>query len=383
MNEWLTEQDKKWADEVWDKLDRKLTIVAERSEDKLPFMTEDKMHNDMSETHPNCWTNGFWPGLMWLMYVGTGKERFMEIARKGEEKLDGVLGMPDKLSHDVGFIWKLAAGPDWELTGSVDAHRRLRRAADHLSARFNPAGGFIRAWDWGSSLGEKAGWTIIDTLMNLPLLSWASRETQDPRFDYVAHAHYAKAMEYHVRPDGSVKHVCVFDPHTGEYLSEGGPECWTQGYGEGSSWSRGQAWAIYGYVLGYIHTGRQEYLDTAKRVAHYFIASVCEDWLPRCDFRSPKEPVYYDASAGACAACGMLEIAKQVPEYEKELYVRSALHILKALEKNFADWNEDTDFIIGNSTGSYKSDHNLNIIYADYYFAEAIYKLKDLGPLFW
>lgn len=380
IEELLTEYDKKWADEVWEKLDQKLSVVGERSEHKLPFQTADSIHNDMTESNIYCWTNGFWPGLMWLMYAGTGKERYMEIARTGEEKLDRALDMPERLSHDVGFMWKLAAGPDWELTGNPEAKKRLRKAADFLSARFNSVGGFIRAWDWGSSPAEKAGWTIIDTLMNLPLLCWASRETQDPRYMQVALAHYNKAKEHHVRPDGSVKHVCIFDPNTGDYIQESD---FTQGYAPGTSWSRGQAWAIYGYTLGYIHTGKQEYLDTAKRVAHYFIANVCNDWLPKCDFRSPKEPVYYDASAGACAACGMIEMAKVLPDNEKELYLRAALNILQALEKNFADWSEDTDFVLNNSTCSYRTEQNVHIIYADYYFAEAIYKLKDLGPLFW
>lgn len=383
MEKLLTEQEKKWIDSIWAKLDEKLSVVGERSKEKLPFMTKDHMHDDMAETNIHCWTNGFWPGLMWLMYAGTGKERYMEIARKGEEKLDKALDIPERLSHDVGFIWKLAAWPDWEFTGNVEAKRRLRKAADHLAGRFNPAGGFLRAWDWGATPGEKAGWTIIDTMMNLPLLFWASEETQDPRFEEIAVSHMKRVMEQHIRPDGSVKHICVFDPFTGEYIREPGQDEACQGFDAGSSWSRGQAWALYGFVLAYIHTGKQEYLDTSKKVAHYFIANVCGDWLPKCDFRSPAEPVYYDSSAGVCAACGLIELARVVPEYEKALYLSSAMSILKAIEANFADWSGETDYIIDKSSGSYKADHNLHIIYADYYFAEAIYKLKGFETLFW
>ena len=239
-------------------------------------------------------------------------------------------------------------------------------------------GEFIRAWKWGKNIGDKAGWTIIDTMMNLPLLYWASVENQDPRFKFAAMKHADKAMTSHMRPDGSVRHISIHDPETGERINEEAG----QGYAVGSSWSRGQAWAIYGYALSYIHTGKQEYLDTAKQAAHYFIANVCDDWLPKCDFRSPADPVYYDSSAGACAACGMIELAKIVPEYEKKFYLNAAINILKAIEKNFADWSKDTDFVIGMSSRAYISEQNMNIIYADYYFTEAIYKLKGFELLF-
>ena len=136
-----------------------------------------------------------------------------------------------------------------------------------------------------------------------------------------------------IRPDGSSNHICCLDPMTGEMLDNPGG----QGYESGSSWSRGQAWALYGFALSYRHTGDQKYLDAAKRVAHYFIANlVRSDFLPLCDFRQPSEPVYYDSTAGACAACGFLEIAEHVGELEKPLYVDAAMRVLKAWKKNGA-----------------------------------------------
>lgn len=375
----LTTEQKQWVDQVWEKLDDKLAVVAVRSRNKLPSESYEKLHNDMSREKIQYWTNGFWPGLMWLMYAGTGKDVYKRTAETGEALLDGAFEEPEKLTHDVGFMWKLASGPNYQLTGNHKSWQRMRRAADHLMGRFNPVGEYIRAWNWGASIGEKAGWTIIDTMMNLPLLYWASEENQDPRFKFAAMKHADKALTSHIRPDGSVRHIAIHDPMTGERIDEAPG----QGMEIGSSWSRGQAWAIYGYILSYIHTGKQEYLDTAKNVAHYFIANVCDDWLPKSDFRSPAEPVYYDTSAGACAACGMLELAKVVPEHEQKLYVNAALNILKAIEAHFADWSKDTDFVIGMASKAYTFDMNINIIYADYYFAEAIYKLKGFEPLFW
>jgi len=376
----MEENQKEWVAKQWEKLDKKLQVVAVRSRGKIPYSTDEKLHNDCSETEIYRWTNGFWPGLMWLMYVGTQNEEFRKTAEICEAQLDEALLLPDKLSHDVGFMWKLAAGPDFQLTGNRESWRRLRRAADHLMARYNPVGGFIRAWDWGEEYkGKEAGYSIIDCMMNLPLLYWASEQAYDPRFKFAAMSHCDKTMENHVRPDGSVKHIVVYDPNNGDVVKDLGG----QGYKQGSSWSRGQAWGLYGFVLSYIHTGKQEYLDTAKRIAHYFIACVCDDWLPKCDFRAPFEPLYYDTSAGTCAACGLIELAKNLPEDESRLYLSAALKLLQAIEENFVDWSEDTDFIVDKATTAYQYEHNTHIIYADYYFTEAIYKLKGFEPLFW
>lgn len=376
----MTGMQKNWVDDQWEKLNHKLEKVAVRSRGKIPFASAEKMHDDQAKKEIYGWTNGFWPGLMWLMYVGTGNEEYKITAKIAEKQLDEALLIPEKLSHDVGFMWKLASGPDVQLTGDLESWRRVRRAADHLMARYNPVGGFIRAWNSEGSTINHAGWTIIDCLMNLPLLYWASEQVNDPRFKFAAISHTDKAMKYHVRPDGSVRHIVIYDPQTGEFLKDGGG----QGFKQGSSWSRGQAWALYGFVLGYIYSGKEEYLETAKKIAHYFIACVCDDWLPKCDFRSPNEPVYYDSSAACCAACGMIEIAKAVPEYEKKVYLNAAMNILMAVESKFADWSEDTDFVITNSsTTAYQYEQNINIIYTDYFYTEAIYKLKGFEPLFW
>lgn len=159
-----------------------------------------------------------------------------------------------------------------------------------------------------------------------------------------------------------------------------------QGYASGSAWSRGQSWAIYGFALSYLHTGKKEYLETAKKVAHYFIAEVSKtDWVPVVDFRSPKNPVMIDTSAGLCAACGLLEIAKHVDDLEKDLYTDAAINILKATEANYAIWDEEKDGLIDCATGSYHDEPwtEVPIIYSDYYFVEAILRLLDKDFLIW
>jgi unsaturated chondroitin disaccharide hydrolase len=242
-------------------------------------------------------------------------------------------------------------------------------------------GNFIRAWN-----GDHTGWIIIDCMMNIPLLYWASGETDDPRFMYIAKAHADTAMNVLVRPDGSCNHIAILSPETGEYLETPGG----QGYAPGSSWSRGQSWGVYGFALSFRHTGEQKYLDTAKRIAHYVIANFAQnDWLPPLDFRAPIQspvPVRYDSTAAMICACGLLEIADHVDEYERAFYTGAALKLLKSCEKAFADWNIKTDGIIGKGTGAYHGgpgDMEVPIIYGDYFFVEAVLRLLGKDFLIW
>jgi unsaturated chondroitin disaccharide hydrolase len=220
-------------------------------------------------------------------------------------------------------------------------------------------------------------------MMNIPLLYWASGEMNDPRFSFIAQNHSDTALNILVRPDGSCNHIAVLSPETGECLETPGG----QGYAAGSSWSRGQSWAVYGFALGFRHTGRQEYLDTAKKTAHYVIANFAlNNWLPVVDFRAPPDPEKYDSTAAMIAACGLLEIASCVGEYEKLFYTAAALKTLRAGERTFADWNTETDGIIGKGTGSYHGgpdDTEVPIIYGDYFFVEAILRLLGKDFLIW
>lgn len=373
----ITDADKKWVDEIWSKIDNKLKVVAPLNKDKIPYTTVDGVYNDMAKEDITWWTNGFWPGMMWLMYVGTKNEMYREIAENAEKMLDAAFEEYDHLHHDVGFMWHISSGVNYRLFGGKKSRVRTSIAADMLASRYNASGKYIRAWN-----EDKVGWVIIDCMMNIPLLYWASDEYKDPRFKYIAMNHADTVMKTHIRPDGSVNHIVDLDPVTGEPKQAFGG----QGYELGSSWSRGQAWAIYGYVISYLHTGKQEYLDTAKKVAHYFIANVCDDWLPKADFRCPDEPVIYDSTAGACTACGLLEIAKVVPEHEKKLYLNAAMNLLKAMEKNFCNWTTEEQSILQMGTEAYfcrPQGKHAAIIYGDYYFIEAIYKLKGFDMLFW
>lgn len=373
----ISEQDKQWVDKIWQKIDNKLTAIAPLNKDKIPYTTQNGIFNDMNKEDITWWTNGFWPGMMWLMYVGTKKEIYKEVAENAEKLLDRAFSEYDDLHHDVGFMWHISSGVNYRLFGEKTSRVRTSMAANMLAARYNPSGKYIRSWN-----DDLVGWVIIDSMMNIPILYWASEEYKDDRFKYMAINHADTVLRTHIRPDGSVNHIVNLDSITGEAIETFGG----QGYEVGSSWTRGQAWAIYGFVLSYIHTGKQEYLDAAKRVAHYFIANVCDDWLPKVDFRSPEEPVIYDTTAGACTACGLLEIAKIVPKYEKKLYLNAAMQLLRSMEEKFCDWTLEEQSILQKGTEAYNcrpQGKEVPIIYGDYFFIEAIYKLKGFDMLFW
>lgn len=366
-----------WIEAFLQKIENKLRIVAPLVKTEIPYTTNEK--GEYVETDKasgvQWWTNGFWAGLMWLTYLRTGDETCKNIAEASEKRLDDAFMLFNGLHHDVGFMWLLSAVAHYRIDGNELSKTRGMHAATLLAGRFNHDAEFIRAWNQ-----DFTGWSIIDSMMNIPLLYWASEETQDPRFRAIAMKHADTAMRCFVRADGSVNHIVSFDPNTGEVLETPAG----QGYASGSSWSRGQAWALYGFVLSYIRTGKRDYLDIAKRVAHYFVANIPEDGVPSVDFRAPKEPVLKDTSAGAIAACGLIEISKHVGEFEKDMYTKAAEMILKGLEQH-CDFSLTNQSILQNSTEQYheKQGHHIPLIYGDYFLVEALMKIKGNELLFW
>ena len=374
----LIAENKAWIDATYEKMEKKLRAMAVRSRDIIPYgVDENGRHIDVTEKIAQ-WTNGFFGGLNAMMYEYTGAVEYLECAKAQEKKLDRALREKwELLHHDVGFQWHILSGALWRITGDRGSLARNFYAANTLAGRFNIDGGYITAWN-----GEKhQNWTIIDSLMNIPQLYWLSRELGDDRYKRIAMAHADMAMCDHLRDDGSVAHIVEHDRETGEVVRTFGG----QGYAEGTSWSRGQSWAVYGFTLSYIHTGEYRYLNAAKRVANYFIANCCDDWLPRIDFRAPAEPVYYDSTAGVITACGLIELGKILPEGEGGMYTHAALKMLHAIEESFGNFDEDNDCMIGYGSGRYPvpgqfdektAGVHMSIIYGDYYFAEAILKLR-------
>jgi unsaturated chondroitin disaccharide hydrolase len=243
-----------------------------------------------------------------------------------------------------------------------------------LASRFVLGGGFIEAWNGRGAENI----TIIDTLMNLPLLYWASREISNDRYKRIAMAHADAAIKTHLRPDGSVAHIVEHDRESGEVIRTFGG----QGYAEGSAWSRGSAWAIYGFTLSYIHTGEERYLKAAISAADYFISGISQDGTVPVDFKAPLEPKIIDTSAAACAACGMIELGKILKAPGGKAYTDAAIRLLSVIDSKYANYETGVDYLLSCGTVNYPTDGDFEkaevhvpIIYADYFYTEAILKL--------
>ena len=379
---YLEEKDLAWAQETLERTAHKLEKVAQRSAEKIPYTTVDGVHDDKSgDKEIGWWTNGFWGGIMWQMYTLTGKEIYRNIAEQNEKKLDADLMDYEKLDHDNGFKWLPTAVADYRVTGNRSSKNRGLLAAGNLAGRYNCAGKFIRAWnDWPNSKVDRRGWAIIDCMMNLPLLYWASEETGDPRFSQIAANHADTAMKAFIRGDGSANNIVEFDPASGEMIKSYGG----QGYGEGSSWTRGQSWGLYGFILSYLHTQNNAYLETAERIANYFIANIPDSGLIPVDFRQPEDVKLEDSTAAAIASCGLIELARQKDGRQQKIYLNAALKMLQALTKNSFNWNEEEDNLLTKCTAAYHDEkHEFSIIYGDYFFLEALMKLADKELFIW
>ncbi|TLS51853.1 glycosyl hydrolase [Paenibacillus antri] len=369
-----------WAQSAWNQVIGKVSHTSARIGPAFPHAS---VNGTYALEPAHWWTAGFWPGLLWLLYRDTKDEALRNIAEACEEKLDQVIADYYRLDHDIGFMWTLTGVARYKLLGNEDSKRRALLAANLLAARFNIQGKYIRAWNPWKPGENNAGWAIIDCMMNLPLLHWASEATGDPRFKHIAVAHADTVLEHFIRPDGSAYHIVIFDPLTGEKVGVNGG----QGYSAESAWSRGTAWALYGMALSYRHTGDERYLQAAKRAAHFFLANLPEDHVPHWDFRLPAEvPKHRDSSAGACAACGLLLLAKQVDVVESELYRQAGERILRSLYERYGTFDkEDEEGLILHGTSHYPEGRNIDVplIYGDYYFVEGLSQLLGHGELFW
>lgn len=377
MKDRVCMEDIQWVDETYYKIVDKITAECKRLGNYIPYISKQGRYTDYGAEDIAFWTNGFWGGILWQLYAASGNDLFKEKAISNEERLDRAVEEYLGIHHDVGFMWLHTAVANYKITKNEKSRVRGLHAANLLSGRYNPSGNFISAWN-----ENRPGWIIIDSMMNVPLLYWASEETGDPRFKQVALNHIDTVIKNLVRPDGSVHHIAVLDTEDGTLLEYPSG----QGYESGSSWSRGQAWGIYGFAISYRHMKNIQYLDIAKNIANYFLANVSQSgYIPKVDFRCPAEPIMWDTTAAVCAVCGMLEISEHVNELEKEFYVNGALEILKSVEKNYCNWNCEEDGIVQYGTVAYHRPDEIHvpIIYGDYFFIEAIMRLRGQGIFIW
>ncbi|MFD1670737.1 glycoside hydrolase family 88 protein [Agrilactobacillus yilanensis] len=366
-----------WVDMYLDKAIQKIKVENEHLKGGTPYIPYDGRYTDvMTERGIDWWTNGFWSGILWQLFNYTKEKNFKESAIIQEKRLDRALYEFKDIHHDVGFIWLLTSVAHYKLTKNTQAYRTGIHAANLLAGRYNIDGHFLVAWN------DHPGWVIIDSMMNIQLLYWASAETKDPRFEKIASQHANTVAKYLVREDGSVGHIASFNENTGEFIEQ----LAGQGVQPNSAWSRGNAWGIYGFALAYRHTKNPTYLKMAQLIADYFISEIRKtNFIPVVDFRAPIVPELHDTSAGLIAACGLLEIAKWCPERKRQYFKKISKDILVAVEKKYADWSFDEDGIIGGGTEAYHrpATYEVPLIYSDYFFVEALLQLKGKAAFLW
>lgn len=320
------------------------------------------------------WTSGFWPGELWYLYEYTGDEKWKKAADQYTQYLKPLSVLPAG-DHDLGFQVFNSAGNGFRLTGDSEYKDFVLMTADTLATLFNPLIGTILSWPVKRDIYPHN--TIVDNMINLELLFWASKNGGDRSLYDLAVTHAEKTMENHFREDYSAYHVLVYDTITGDKIRG----ITHQGYADESMWARGQTWAIYGYTMVYRETKDPKFLDFAHKVAGVYLDRLPNDMIPYWDFDAPNIPDEpRDASAATIAASALLELSGYTED--KNLaseYREKAAAMLEELSTNYQSKDENTALLM-HSTGHHPggSEIDASIIYADYYYVEALLRLKKI-----
>jgi unsaturated chondroitin disaccharide hydrolase len=320
------------------------------------------------------WVGGHWVGLLWLAYAYTQDPDLEKAARNWAARL--APRQFDLTTHDLGFLFELSHVLGFQLTGDVTLKPPALQAAETLSRRFNPRGGYFQAWGPPDAFFELRGRAIVDTMMNLELLFWARQETGEPKFAQMAVSHARTVIKHQIRPDFSTSHVIDFDPESGEFLKQDTH----QGWSTDSCWSRGQSWAVCGFGDCYRATGDALFLETARHLAEYALHNLPPDQVPYWDYRSPDIPDdVRDSSAASILASGLLNLSELDPDPESASRWRSrAGAILQSLWENYSSRGTSEPSILIHGTRSKPHglvDHGL--IYGDFYLLEALLHLLE------
>lgn len=325
------------------------------------------------------WISGFFPGSLWQMYEFSRDEKWLKAAHHftrniEQEKYNGG-------THDMGFKLFCTYGTGYRLTGRREYRDVLIQGANTLITRFNPKVGCIRSWDHHADKWDYP--VIIDNMMNLELLFWATRETGDSTYFNIAKIHAETTLKNHFREDNSSYHVISYDTLTGEVVKKNTH----QGYAHESAWARGQAWGLYGFTMAYRETGDKRFLEKARGIAAFILnhPRLPEDMIPYWDFDAPEIPdTERDASAGAIISSALFELSAYCEEMERDRYLAAAEKILASLSSAvyLAEPGTNNFFLLKHSVGNHPGGREIDVplAYADYYFLEAnLRKLKLSG----
>jgi unsaturated chondroitin disaccharide hydrolase len=321
------------------------------------------------------WVSGFYPGTLFYLYEGTKDEALYEA---GLAKLPLMEPIKTIDSHDIGFMMYCSFGNANNIDPKPAYKDILLTSAKSLTKRFNPVVGCTMSWS--SKPGEFR--VIIDNMMNLELLMWATKVSGDSSYAKIAISHANTTMKNHFRPDYSSYHLVNYNPATGGINKKQT----VQGYADDSAWARGQGWGLYGYTMMYRETGDKKYLDLAKNIAEFILnhPNLPADKIPYWDFNAPGQPdTYRDSSAGALYASALIELARYVDAASGSKYINAAETMIRTLstDRFKAAYGENGGFILKHGVGHLPKPALIDVplTYGDYYFVEAMLRYKKLG----
>jgi len=330
------------------------------------------------------WTSSFWNGMLWLSYLHTRDEVFRHA---GEVTLEDYQNRLQKRietnTHDLGFLYILSAKAEYLITQNQKARETALLAADLLMERYHPKAGIIQAWGNLEDPNQR-GRIIIDCLMNIPLLFWATKETKNPTYREAALSHLARTRETIIRPDATTYHTYYFDTETGVPLRG----VTAQGYSDDSCWARGQAWGIYGLALAYTYTLDNGCLVDAKRLADYFLSHLPSDDVCYWDLIFTDGDEERDSSASAIASCGLMLLASILPkgDCDGERYQRKALDMLSSLSNAYTTKDKaESNGILMHAVYGKPNNSGIDecVIWGDYFYMEALGTVLGSAIRFW
>ena len=340
--------------------------------DKLPrTLNED---GSVKDCGISSWPSGFFPGSLWLLYQLTDDDAVRDMAEEETVKLAPILCCP--INHDIGFQINCSYGNAYRQTGDEKYLPLIEDAARALAGRFNPTVGATLSWE----PGERGKYpVIIDNMMNLELLEYASKLFECDSLQEIAVTHAETTIRNHFRPDYSTWHMLDYDPATGEVLRR----VTVQGYSDDSAWARGQAWGLYGFTMMYRETGREEFLAQAEHIARMLLERLPADGIPWWDFDDPDIPNYRDASAGAILASAFIELSTltQDKKLSRACFSTAEKQIRTLSSPEYlALPGENGNFLLKHSVGNLPSGVEVDVplTYADYYFLEALCRYNAL-----
>lgn len=377
----------------FDRAARQYTLLLSAATDLSRYPRSTDANGKTSYTDIHDWTGGFWPGCLWYLYEYTKDYKWKAAAQKWTHSLEANQYNTDH--HDIGFMMNSSYGNAYRLTGDTCYKKILIQSAKSLVSRYNSKVGAIQSWNSFSSWDGQSVYqfpVIIDNMMNLELLFLASQLSGDSSFRTIAIKHAETTLKNHYRPDYSSYHVVNYDPLTGVVLSRET----AQGYADNSAWSRGQAWGLYGFTVMYRETKDTKFLHSAIKMAEYYInhQHLPSDLIPYWDFHvgqagyqpnwdydaSKFKEIPRDASAAAITSSALLELSTYVEEKHKRLFYSTAKKILQSLstDRYMAQAGTNGYFLLKHSVGSipHGGEIDVPLVYADYYFLEALLRIQ-------